>query len=77
MSMYMMMRRMSQDPEVAQHQLSQGVVCRVLRFAKPYQRIDRRVRRAVVVDVSSGRHAAAAVQGDHRRGRACRAIGSW
>ena len=35
--MYMMMRRMSQDPEVAQHQLSRGIVWRVLRFAKPYQ----------------------------------------
>jgi ATP-binding cassette, subfamily B, bacterial len=37
MSMYMMMRRMSQDPEVAQHQLSRGIVWRVLRFAKPYR----------------------------------------
>lgn len=37
MSMYMMMRRMSQDPEVAQHQLSPGIVWRVLRFAKPYR----------------------------------------
>jgi ATP-binding cassette, subfamily B, bacterial len=37
MSMYMMMRRMSQDPDIAQHQLSQGVVRRVLRFAKPYR----------------------------------------
>jgi ATP-binding cassette, subfamily B, bacterial len=37
MSMYAMMRRMSQDPEVAQHQLSPGVVWRVLRFAKPYR----------------------------------------
>src|SRR5687767_13592267 len=37
MSMYMMMRRMSQDPEIAQHQLSPGVVRRVLRFAKPYR----------------------------------------
>src|SRR3954470_5169477 len=35
--MYMMMRRMSQDPEVAQHQLSPGIVWRVLRFAKPYR----------------------------------------
>ena len=34
MSMYMMMRRMSQDPDIAQHQLSPGVVWRVLRFAK-------------------------------------------
>ena len=31
-------RRMSQDPEIAQHQLSPGVVWRVLRFAKPYRR---------------------------------------
>jgi ATP-binding cassette subfamily B protein len=30
-------RRMSQDPEIAQHQLSPGVVWRVLRFAKPYR----------------------------------------
>ena len=37
MSMYMMMRRMSQDPEVAQHQLSPGIVWRVLRFARPYR----------------------------------------
>jgi ATP-binding cassette, subfamily B, bacterial len=37
MSMYMMMRRMSQDPDIAQHQLSQGVVRRVLRFAKSYR----------------------------------------
>ena len=37
MSMYMMMRRMSQDPDIVQHQLSPGVVRRVLRFAKPYQ----------------------------------------
>ena len=37
MSMYMMMRRMSQDPDIAHHQLSQGVVRRVLRFAKPYR----------------------------------------
>jgi ATP-binding cassette, subfamily B, bacterial len=37
MSMYMMMRRMSQDPDIAQHQLSEGVVRRVLRFAKPYR----------------------------------------
>ncbi|MCE3275463.1 MAG: transporter ATP-binding protein [Propionibacteriaceae bacterium] len=37
MSMYMMMRRMSQDPDIAQHQLSQGVVRRVLRFATPYR----------------------------------------
>jgi ATP-binding cassette, subfamily B, bacterial len=37
MSMYMMMRRMSQDPDIAQHHLSSGVVWRVLRFAKPYR----------------------------------------
>jgi ATP-binding cassette subfamily B protein len=37
MSTYMMMRRMSQDPDIAQHQLSSGVVWRVLRFAKPYR----------------------------------------
>jgi ATP-binding cassette subfamily B protein len=37
MSMYMMWRRMSQDPDVAEHQLSPGVVWRVLRFAKPYR----------------------------------------
>ena len=30
-------RRMSQDPEIAQHQLSPGVVWRVLRFARPYR----------------------------------------
>ena len=35
--MYMTMRRMSQDPEIAQHHLSRGVVWRVLRFAKPYR----------------------------------------
>ena len=35
--MYMTMRRMSQDPEVAQHQLSPGIVRRVLRFARPYR----------------------------------------
>jgi ATP-binding cassette subfamily B protein len=35
--MYMLMRRMSQDPDIAQHQLSPGVVWRVLRFAKPYR----------------------------------------
>jgi ATP-binding cassette, subfamily B, bacterial len=37
MSMYMLWRRMSQDPDVAEHQLSSGVVWRVLRFAKPYR----------------------------------------
>jgi ATP-binding cassette, subfamily B, bacterial len=35
--MYMLMRRMSQDPEIAQHQLTAGVVWRVLKFAKPYR----------------------------------------
>jgi ATP-binding cassette subfamily B protein len=33
----MLWRRMSQDPDVAEHQLSPGVVWRVLRFAKPYR----------------------------------------
>ena len=37
MSMYMTMRRMSQDPEIAQHELSHGVVWRILRFARPYR----------------------------------------
>jgi len=37
MSMYMLWRRMSQDPDVAEHQLSPGVVWRILRFAKPYR----------------------------------------
>ncbi len=32
-----MMRRMSQDPEVAQHQLTKGVVRRILQFARPYR----------------------------------------
>ncbi len=32
-----MMRRMSQDPEVARHRLSKGVVLRILRFARPYR----------------------------------------
>jgi ATP-binding cassette subfamily B protein len=32
-----LMRRMSQDPDIAQHQLSTGVVWRILRFAKPYR----------------------------------------
>jgi ATP-binding cassette, subfamily B, bacterial len=35
--MYMLMRRMSQDPDIAEHQLSPGVVWRVLRFARPYR----------------------------------------
>ena len=34
-----MMRRMSQDPEIAQHQLSRGVLRRILRFARPYRRL--------------------------------------
>ena len=34
-----MMRRMSQDPEVAQHRLSRGVLRRILRFARPYRRL--------------------------------------
>jgi ATP-binding cassette subfamily B protein len=37
MSNWGLMRRMSQDPDIAQHQLSTGVVWRVLRFAKPYR----------------------------------------
>ncbi len=37
MSNWGLMRRMSQDPDIAQHQLSPGVVWRVLRFAKPYR----------------------------------------
>jgi ATP-binding cassette, subfamily B, bacterial len=32
-----MMRRLGQDPEVAQHQLTKGVLPRILRFAKPYR----------------------------------------
>ena len=32
-----LMRRMSQDPEMAQHQLTKGVVRRILRFARPYR----------------------------------------
>ena len=31
------MRRMSQDPEVAAHRLSRGVLRRILRFARPYR----------------------------------------
>jgi len=34
-----LMRRMSQDPDVRQHQLTSGVVPRILRFAKPYRRL--------------------------------------
>jgi ATP-binding cassette subfamily B protein len=37
MSNWGLMRRMSQDPDIAQHQLSAGVVWRVLRFAQPYR----------------------------------------
>ena len=37
MSNWGLMRRMSQDPDIAQHRLSPGVVWRVLRFAKPYR----------------------------------------
>jgi ATP-binding cassette subfamily B protein len=37
MSNWGLMRRMSQDPDIAKHQLSSGVVWRVLRFAKPYR----------------------------------------
>jgi ATP-binding cassette, subfamily B, bacterial len=32
-----MMRRFGQDPELAQHQLTKGVLPRILRFAKPYR----------------------------------------
>jgi ATP-binding cassette subfamily B protein len=32
-----LMRRMGQDPSVAQHQLTRGVVWRILRFARPYR----------------------------------------
>ena len=32
-----LMRRMTQDPDVADHQLTQGVLRRILRFAKPYR----------------------------------------
>ena len=32
-----LMRRMSQDPEMAQHQLTKGVVRRILQFARPYR----------------------------------------
>src|SRR6478609_1479471 len=34
-----LMRRMSQDPDIRQHQLTSGVVRRILRFAKPYRRL--------------------------------------
>ena len=34
---YGMMRRLGQDPEVAQHRLTKGVLPRILRFAKPYR----------------------------------------
>jgi len=32
-----LMRRMSQDPEMAHHQLTKGVVRRILQFARPYR----------------------------------------
>ncbi|HEX8510312.1 MAG TPA: ABC transporter ATP-binding protein [Propionibacteriaceae bacterium] len=34
-----LMRRMSQDPDVATHQLTKGVLWRILRFARPYRRL--------------------------------------
>jgi ATP-binding cassette subfamily B protein len=34
-----LMRRMAQDPDVAQHRLSRGVGRRILRFARPYRRL--------------------------------------
>ena len=34
---FSMMRRMSADPEIAQHQLTRGVVRRILAFARPYR----------------------------------------
>jgi len=34
-----LMRRMSQDPEVAQHRLTHGVLRRIVRFARPYRRL--------------------------------------
>jgi len=34
-----LMRRMSQDPEIAQHRLRRGVGWRILRFARPYRRL--------------------------------------
>jgi ATP-binding cassette, subfamily B, bacterial len=34
-----LMRRMGQDPEVARHQLTRGVLRRILRFARPYRRL--------------------------------------
>ena len=34
-----LMRRMAQDPDVAQHRLTRGVVRRILRFARPYRRL--------------------------------------
>ena len=65
-----LMRRMSADPEVAQHQLTRGVVRRILAFARPYRDSDHRLRRPGRVLIRLGRHAAAAVEGDHRRRRA-------
>ncbi|HEX8510029.1 MAG TPA: ABC transporter transmembrane domain-containing protein, partial [Propionibacteriaceae bacterium] len=34
-----LMRRMGQDPSVADHQLTKGVFWRILRFARPYRRL--------------------------------------
>ena len=34
-----LMRRMSQDPEVARHRLTHGVLRRIVRFARPYRRL--------------------------------------
>ncbi|MCW2810819.1 MAG: transporter ATP-binding protein [Friedmanniella sp.] len=34
-----LMRRMSQDPDLADHRLTRGVVWRILRFARPYRRL--------------------------------------
>ena len=41
-----LMRRMSQDPEMAKHRLTRGVGWRILRFARPYRSADHRLRRA-------------------------------
>ncbi len=34
-----LMRRMGQDPEVASHRLTKGVLRRILQFARPYRRL--------------------------------------
>ena len=34
-----LMRRMGQDPSVANHRLTKGVLWRILRFARPYRRL--------------------------------------